>query len=154
MSIEQKPVGERVTGLEVSVTALRSDLADLKASITSELHELQQALSSDSRTNWGVIMAGLLVAGSLYAAAIRPVETNVTRLEATAKTLADAVLEQNKAISESRLNIAIASQEIVTIRSELQDIKDYGSPPHERRISLIEAKLGMQQQQQQQQQKR
>lgn len=100
-------VGERVSAMEVTVAQMHADIVDLKLALDRGLRDLQQTINGSARTNWGVVLAGIMVALALYAAAIRPVESDVARLAVSAKVLADAVLEQNKTATESQVRIAI-----------------------------------------------
>lgn len=132
MTPKPRDIAERVTGLEVSVDGLHSDLIDFKKSLSDTLHELQQQVASAQKTNWSVILTGIMVVIALYAAAVRPVESNVARLDDRAKTLADAVLDQNKILSQLQISVAVQEQRVGLL-----------APSITQRLAILEYRVGL-----------
>lgn len=156
-------------------------LNDIRSSSAASFHELQNKLSSSQRTNWGTVMAAMLVGIALWAAAIRPIDISldnersetragVDRIHNDAADLAKAVLEQNKQISslqnaETKAEADRASLRADIIRmdmngtagtslrlgevlattksmkEDLDQIRDKGSPITDKRLALLEQRL-------------
>lgn len=132
MTTDGKDFGERITALEVSVAAMRDDVSMIKASV-----------SGSARTNWGVVFSGVALMGGLYAAAIRPVENDVTRLAVTANTQALAVLEQNKIITAHEIAIATLAEQMHDLKADVKMIAEQGSPATNVRLAILEYKAGV-----------
>ena len=140
-----QPLSERVSALEVGVENTRKDVASLKVTVEDGLDKVQQALLATRTTNWSVVMAGIAVVLALYAAAIRPVESDIARQEIEAKTVAAAVLEQNRLLSKHEVDIARANERIAALRVDMATIVAEGTPVLDRRLSILEYRLGIQQ---------
>ena len=95
--------GERIGKLETAVAGIDHKLDDM----TIVMRAVQNEFSKSRKTDWSVVWAGALVAGALWAAAIRPVQSDVERTSAAADNLAKAVVVQNDKQSDLSVKTAI-----------------------------------------------
>ena len=115
----------RVSSLETSVENLRTDIQDLKKTVQASL-----------KTNWGVLISGVGLVAVLWAAAIRPVSTDVARL--------DGVLTvQTAAVNVLTARLAAQQAEIAAVTTTLETVRTEGSPITRERLSRLEYKAGI-----------
>lgn len=143
MTQDEKTLGERVSSLETSVAGLHSELSDVRRTLNDGFRDLHNSMASGNKTNWGVVLTSILVVMALYAAAIRPIIGDVGRLEDNGLTLATAVLDQNKFVQENRNSIMVLNAQVEALRQSFEDVKTQGAPAIDRRLSILEYKLGV-----------
>lgn len=124
-------LGERVSSLETAVSTLHADIADVKGTMSAGFRELNKTLSDANKTNWSVILSGVMVALALYAAAIRPLSQDVGRLE-------EIVTRQGQLLTEVRVAQATSTGKIESLGIDLKTVIDRGSPITDRRLSVLE----------------
>jgi preprotein translocase subunit SecF len=117
----------RVSSLETSVSAIHADVTEIK-----------RLLSANSRTNWGVIMSGLLLVGSLWAAAIRPLQNDLERNERSAATVAQAVIIQDSKIGMQAVDLAKIQLNLDRQVEKFEEVRLNGSPATRERLLRIE----------------
>lgn len=132
---------ERLSRLETTVEALHDDFADVRG----VLKDIQGSLARGRETNWSVIFAGLAVVGSLYAAAIRPLSQEIERSQHTAETLSQAVVLQNGKIESNTMETAKLGVMLDAMTTTISRIERDGSPITDRRLSVIEHELKLNQ---------
>lgn len=133
----------RVSSLETSVDGLHSELGEVKQSMNAGFRDIQIALEANNRTNWPVLISGAVLVMAIYAAAIRPVQNDVDRLEKGSGTLATAVVQQNLMINEIRSQLLLNAEHVKLQNDAINQLQTYGSPINDKRLSLLEFKLGM-----------
>lgn len=137
MPDSERGLSERVSSLETLVSSLHSDVTEFKGL----LNKISDSVSNKSQTNWGLVFAGLAVLGSLWAAAIHPLTADIDRIRTDAADLARAVIVQNDKIAITDTRTVKLDSQLVSVVSAAQHIEDYGSPVHERRVSLLESNV-------------
>ena len=128
---------ERLGRLETSVENLHNEFTDIRGT----LREIQSALGRSRETNWSVIFAGIAVAGSLYAAAIRPLAQDIERQTAEKAVIAQAVLTQTERVSRAENSMARLDAVVSTLQEANKELKDHGLAGADRRLSLLEYRL-------------
>lgn len=73
-------------------------------------------------TDWSGVLAALTLVGTLYAGAIHPLSGDVDRQAAEAATLAEAVVKQNTAINDLRIEVARQSVELDAVKMQLKEL--------------------------------
>lgn len=131
-------INERVGKLETSVGNLHSEVADLKTSMSQGFREISATLSQNSKTNWGVVFAGLAIGGSLYAAAIRPLQSDISRVADDVHSVGNAEKETQAVIGSLKIRLAEIDTELDMAKADVKRINDYGSPVTITRLSLLE----------------
>lgn len=132
---------ERVSRLETSVEALHSDVGDLKRTMSTGFAEIQQGLTRSRETNWPLIVSFIMLIGSVYAAAIAPLKSEIIRQEKERTTLAEAVLRKEEQIADLRIIGAASGKDISELQSTVRSLTEKGSPIISTRLSLIEQQL-------------
>ena len=117
----------RVSSLETSVAAIHADVTEIK-----------RLLSQNSRTNWGVIMSGLLLVGSLWAAAIRPLQNDLERNERSASTVAQAVILQDSKIGIQAVELAKIQLNLDRQVEKFEEVRVNGSAATRERLIRVE----------------
>lgn len=140
---EPTKLNERVSVLETSVRALHEDLAGIRSAMVAGFHDLQKTQAAASKTNWPVLLSASLLVLALYAAAIHPLQADITRHEASASDIAKAVLEQNRILNETRITLAITQAKLEEESHKLADIAERGPASIDRRLSVVEFKTGI-----------
>ena len=125
---------ERIGRLETAVDGLHAEFTDIRFT----LRTIQDSVSRSRETNWGVVLAGLAVAGSLYAAAIRPLEQEVIRQRGEATDIAHAVVRQDERASAVVAKLDGVVADSVWLKAQLADVRDHGSPIMDKRLTLLE----------------
>lgn len=132
---------ERIGKLEVSVSGIHNELAEIRTSIRG----IADAIGKAATPNMGVMVAGagLIVSlfFTLYGAAIHPISREQDRLARDAKDLADAVLRKDLEIRDLRSENVKHETLIGYMGKRLENIEVNGSAPMDRRLSLIELQL-------------
>lgn len=129
----------RVSRLETVVGTIHEDLSDLK----KEIKNLSDSLSKGSQTNWTLVFAGIALMGGLYAAAIRPLTSEIERQDRDSNKLAEAVLLQNNKVGDLQLEMIKGTVEREALMEKVQTISDYGSPIADKRLTILEYRLNM-----------
>lgn len=141
MTEEHDKLSESVATHTAELTGIKGELNQ----VWITLKEIQSSLNRSGKTDWMVILTGLMVIGALYGAAIHPLDSNVQRVEATQKDdaskLATAVLEQNKTIQEAFTVSIRHENQINNLMESVKRIEDKGSESANIRITLIEWRL-------------
>ena len=127
-------LNERIGRLEVSVESLHGEFVDIRSS----LGQIRDVLSRSKETNWSVVFAGVAVAGSLYAAAIRPLSHDIERQERQAVELAKAVSLQNEMQFANKNEMSRRSSEFESLKNEFDYVKEHGSPITDKRLTILE----------------
>jgi hypothetical protein len=133
---EKPPNGdlpERTSALESWKTGVDKSLS----AIVDKLDHIEDSISRGNRTNWGVVFAGLALAGGLWAVAIRPLETGQDRIDNAARTLAEAVLRQDNRILRQETQSEVEKVTDAQFRKELDDIEKNGTPGSREAIQLM-----------------
>jgi len=137
------PLAERVSSLETSVKGLFAQLEDVKRTMADGFADIQSTLRASGRTNWSVIFAGVGLVVAVYAAAVRPIMADVSRIELDSKTLALAVVEQNKRLQAIEVQVMVNTAALKVITADLERIRNEGSPITDRRLSILEMRAGI-----------
>ena len=123
--------GERISRLETSVEGLHDEFRDLRMTLKS----IQDSVTRSRETNWPLVFSGLMLIGSLYAAAIRPLEGKLAETDARFDSFAQAgspALERRILVLETELRIRA---------DELSYIREHGSPITDKRLALLEHEM-------------
>lgn len=132
---------ERIGKLEVSVSGIHNELAEIRTSIRG----IADAIGKASTPNMGVMVAGagLIVSlfFTLYGAAIHPIAREQDRLARDARDLADAVRRKDVEIRDLRSENVKHETLISYMGQRLESIEQNGSAPMDRRLSLIELQM-------------
>ena len=139
--IKPDTLHERVSGLEASLAGLQHEMVALQESVTDGFRDLKKSADDSSRTNWTVVLGGIVVLMAVYAAAVQPIVKDLTRQESQAGVLADAVLKQNQALNDQRVEGAIARATVESLVTSVQNFRDTGSPALVPQIAAIKEKL-------------
>ena len=128
---------ERLGRLETSVENLHNEFTDIRGT----LREIQSALGRSRETNWSVIFAGIAVAGSLYAAAIRPLAQDIERQANEKAVIAQAVVAQTERFGKAENSITSIEARLAQMSEFEREMKVTGSPGADKRLSLLEYQL-------------
>ena len=128
---------ERIGVLESSVKGLYGEFNDIR----NTLRTIQESINRSKETNWGVILAGVAIVGSLWLAAIRPITQDIERQNATAKDIATAVLVKEEKITAQRIDFERLSKDVESLQGMVVGTKKGGSYDMSGRLSLIEFQL-------------
>ena len=125
---------ERISRLETAVEGFHGELGEIR----DTLKGITATLSRSRETNWSVVFAGLMVSGSIYAAAIRPLEKGLERQTTDAAILAQAVVSagDKREAMNTTMTRMISEQE--TLKGEVKNIQENGSHSMDKRISILE----------------
>jgi hypothetical protein len=128
---------ERIGVLESSVKGLYNEFSEIRET----LRRIQDAISRSKETNWGVILAGIAIVGSLWLAAIRPITQDIERQTSTAKDIATAVLVKEEKITQQRIDFEKLSKDVTALQRDLADTRSTGAPFTDKRLALVEFEL-------------
>jgi hypothetical protein len=129
--------GERIANLESNQKSMQAWMT----SIDSKLENLAKDLSVGRRTDWSVIVAGLMLIGAVWAAAINPIVHDLDRSDKNAEKMAVAVLEQNKvAATHERVLSGLVDFRHST-EGEMDRLKTIGSEGADKRLTLLEFRM-------------
>lgn len=130
---------ERLGRLETTVEALHGELSEIRSS----LRDIGNAVGKSKETNWSIVFSGAMLVGGIYAAAIAPLNADMQRQERSAGALAEAVVTR----AQETVGLQAAAVElrvkVDSMSSRLKQLEDNGSPITDRRISIIETRLGL-----------
>lgn len=136
-------LSERVSSLEAIVSGLHSELSDIKAAMTDGFTEMRQAQHAASKTNWGVIFTGIGLLVVIWAAAIRPIVSDVDRVEKNLSSATSVLMTHNAILSDRGAILARQGEQLEALRRDLERITTFGSPITDRRLSVLEMKAGV-----------
>ena len=132
---------ERLGKLETAVTGIHEALDKFGRTLES----MQTSINRSGKTDWMVILTGLMVIGALWAAAIHPLQTNQDRQEKYAETqdkhaeeLAEAVLkadDKTQTLRDEVVHIK-AIQEVNT--AAIKEMEAHGSASADKRLTVLE----------------
>ena len=128
---------ERIGRLETSVESFHGELNEIKGSLKA----ISSAMNRSRETNWGTVIAGLAVAGSIYAAAITPLKEANARQERASDKLSEAVIEQNRIITLNTTDLSRLNTEIDLLRESEKRFNDIGSPGADKRLTILELEM-------------
>lgn len=109
------------------------------------LEAIQNTLNRGNKTDWMVIFTGLTVIGALYAAAIQPLQRDITRQEnyaarqdKVAEKLAEAVLIADSKTQVLRDDVVdVKAIQRVNTRA-IEDMETRGSASADKRLTVLE----------------
>lgn len=133
---ERQPLGRRSTdGLPVRFATLAErvegitvNLAALETNVEVGFEKLQTAIAGLSKTNWNLVISAVLLTMAVWAAAIRPVVNDVTEMKTARASDHDAIV--------------ILSTKLADTKAALDVVIERGSPITDRRLSILEMKMG------------
>ena len=128
---------ERIGRLETSVESFHEEIGEVRGT----LKDIVRMLNRSKETNWGVILAGVAIAGSIYAAAIRPLEKEIERQERGALEIARAVVVAGEKTSQADNQIVRLNADLTVAKERLERIYNFGSPVADKRMTLLEWRL-------------
>ena len=128
---------ERIGRLETAIEGLAEEFHELRVVLKS----VQEKLSGTRETNWTVVISAMALLGALYAAAIRPLETDAQRQQNTAAELAKAVILQNERLNSLTTAQAEIKTRLAGVEKDTDEIRIGGSPGADKRLNLIEYRL-------------
>lgn len=129
----------RVSSLETAVEGLHEDLGK----VNEGLWEIQNILRANAKTDWNIILAAIVVVMGFWAATIRPLSNEMDTQKAQAASMALAVLEQNKSITELHIQQAVDDARAADLKEDVSEIKAHGDPLTDNRLTAIEEKIGI-----------
>ena len=130
--------GERLRSLETWSENFQSEFSGFRSEVRSTLGDIQKSIGAGRETNWGLIISGCIAIGSLWAAAIKPLNDDLKRQEASAKALAEMVNKSNEMQFANKNEMARLSTEVAVLQREFVDVREHGSPITDKRLSLME----------------
>ena len=133
----------RVSVLEDAVGNLHSDLAEVRSTMVAGFKELQSAITKKDQTNWSVIFAGCALVGSIYYAAVHPINDDIIRLGNINEKVSNILEKTNDKISSLNEQQSRFDSQLEFLRQEVYQIRDKGSPITQARLAVIENKLGI-----------
>lgn len=132
---------ERIGRIE---TALGNVLEDFKE-IRSSLNLIQAAQQESGKTNWSVVIAGFSLVvglvGGLWAAAIRPLDSETRRLELNYLSVDQILRDRGIIISQQRSDFGRLEEKLGSLHTEFELVREKGSPITDKRLSLLEYKI-------------
>jgi len=129
-------VTERVSRLETSVASIHDEVRRVEQTMNVGFRDIQQTLTQSGRTNWNAIFTGVALVIAIWAAAIRPVQSDVTRLEGAVTGLATTA-------NANYLQIAVNTAELARLGLEMPKLRLGPDPASDVRLSVLETKLGI-----------
>jgi len=130
--------GERIGKLETWADNFQREFVSFRSEQRSSFDELQRSVNKGRETNWSLVIAGAVAVGSLWAAAIRPLNEDLKRQESRAVELAVMVARANDMQFANRNEMAKLSTELAVLQREFTDVREKGSPITDRRLTLLE----------------
>ena len=139
--------GEEIATMKTEISSIKGWMASMDAKIDN----IANSLNSSRGTNWGLIwtaggtvfticIAGIVSLLAFNAAKIDPIVADIGRTNAGSQRIADAVLEQNKIISELRIQQAMHEIRDENIDTMIKTLNDKGSPGADKRLSALESR--------------
>ena len=99
-------------------------------------------IALEAKSNkWIAIFTVVGVIIALWGAAIRPLEQESARTAAIADKQAEAVLLQNDKIYELQKDVVRIQTALIDNQKAVDDVKQNGYPPMDKRLTIIEYKL-------------
>jgi len=139
MSVESNTShGERLKSLETWSANFQSEFIGFRSEIRSTLGDIQKTVSQSRETNWSLIIAGCIAIGSLWAAAIKPLNDDLKRQEVSAKSLADMVSKANEMQFANKNEMSRLASEVGSLQRDFTEVRLNGSPVTDKRLTLLE----------------
>ena len=130
-------ITERISVHDTEISALKQQIS----AIFAKIEHIETMIGNSQKTNWSVIISGLLLVGAVWAAAIHPMQADLDRHEKSAADLAQAVLAQNEHIIALRISEAIQDSAIQDLKKTQTAFDERGSPTLDKRLSVLETTL-------------
>ena len=137
----EREITERVSSLEANVAAIKGQINDLQATITTGLANINVRMDRDGKTDWQTIIIGIGLIITCWAAAVRPINADVERQDKNAAVLADAVKVQDLILTSLKVADESQRKDIVQLQDLAKVYNATGSPAADRRLTVVEWRL-------------
>lgn len=125
---------EHLEHTDRAVAQLHAELREIR----TMLADLSDRITEGAKPNYALLLGGVGVLLSLYAAAIRPVTQQVDRLELDRQAAASALLHQAAVTTATEANVIRSTAKIEAIERTLEDVAVSGSPSLRARMAVLE----------------
>jgi hypothetical protein len=130
--------GERIGKLETISGNFEREFMSFRSEVRSSLDEIQRSISKSRETNWSLIIAAAVAVGSLWAAAIRPLNKDIERQELRAAELAAMVSKSNELQFANKAEMVKLAAEVAVLTRDFGEVRENGSPITRTRLALLE----------------
>ena len=131
-------VTERLTRLEGAVENLGQEFERVGTALDS----IERSLNEGHKTNWSVVIAGVLLVLALYAAAISPLKADLERqakVDAAHEVWDQKAHDEADIVKDRQIDVISRLKALELINAELRNTV----PSMDRRVALLELKAGL-----------